>query len=202
MTAIELFGTVTSPYVRRVRIVLDELGLTHELVNTADAPGQIRLRQVNPVWKVPTLKIDDRVLLDSAVILRYLLHRFGTGELRPCAPTDWEQVEQLTVIDGALDALINVFYLGKEGVTPDRAPYLQKQRDRASSALSWLEERVKGPWLSEQEQLGLPEIGLVTALGWMNFREAYPVERHPKLVAFMQEHAARPSIASTAPLSP
>lgn len=201
MSAIELFGTVTSPYVRRVRIVLHELLLDYELVNTAEASGQALLRQVNPVWKVPALRCDSRIVLDSAVILRYLFDRYGVGDLRPCEATDWQQAEQLTVIDGALDALINVFYLGKEGISPDQAPYLRKQRERASAALLWLEERLHGPWLSPSERLGLPEIALVTALGWMSFRAAYPVERHEKLTAFMLAHAGRPSIAGTAPLA-
>jgi glutathione S-transferase len=58
MSTIELFGTVTSPYVRRVRIVAHELGVSVARTDTADAPGQAALRAFNPLWKVPAARLD------------------------------------------------------------------------------------------------------------------------------------------------
>ena len=199
MSRIELYGTLTSPYVRRVRILLHEFGLDYQLVNTAEETGQARLREQNPVWKVPTARIGDVVLFDSVAISRYLLERFGPGELAVHADSDTNVSACSTVVDGALDALINVFYLAKEGVERGSVPYLQKQYDRAAACLRWLEARVQGPWLSERAQLGLPEIGLITALEWMQFRNAYPVADHPRLVHFLAQHRERESISSTMP---
>lgn len=198
MSSIELFGTVTSPYVRRVRIVLLELGLTHRWVDTSQPEGQALMRELNPLWKVPTARIDGRVVFDSAVIVRQLLKAFGHGSLAIHDPDDVEVSRLVTVTDGVLDALINHFYLKKEGVS-EQTPYLQKQEGRARAALTWLENEVRGPWLTRNRRLGLPEIGLITALEWMQFRQTYPVERHPRLVEFLKQHEGRDSVASTAP---
>jgi glutathione S-transferase len=46
---------------------------------------------------------------------------------------------------------------------------------------------------------GLPEIALGTALGWMRFRNTYPIERHPRLMACARQLEARASFASTQP---
>ena len=198
MSSIELFGTVTSPYVRRVRIVLKELGRAHRLVDTAQPEGQALMRELNPLWKVPTLRLDGRVVFDSAVIVRQLIKAFGHGNLAVHDPDDVEVSQVLTVTDGALDALINSFYLKKEGVS-DQTPYLQKQDARAQAALGWLEGKIRGPWLTRSHRFGLPEIGLISALEWMVFRQTYPVDQHPRLVEFLKQHQARESVSSTAP---
>ena len=201
MSSVELFGTVTSPYVRRVRIVLKELGRAHRLVDTSQPEGQSLMRDLNPLWKVPTMRLDGRVLFDSAVIVRQLFKAFGHGNLAAHDPDDVEVSRVMTVTDGALDALINAFYLKKEGVS-EQTPYLQKQEGRARAALEWVEGEVRGPWLTRTHRFGLPEIGLVTALEWMMFREAYPVDQHPRLVEFLKQHQARESVSSTAPGQP
>lgn len=198
MSSIELFGTATSPYVRRVRIVLHELGRPYQLVDTSEPAGQALMRDLNPLWKVPTLRLDGRVLFDSTVILRQLLKTFGHASLAVHDADNVEVGQVLTVTDGALDALINAFYLKKEGVS-DQTPYLQKQAARARAALEWLESEVHGPWLARTHRFGLPEIGLITALDWMIFRKAYPVDRHPRLVEFLKQHQGRQSVISTAP---
>lgn len=201
MSSIELFGTVTSPYVRRVRIVLKELGQAHRWVDTSQPEGQALMRELNPLWKIPTLRLDGRVIFDSAVIVRQLIKAFGHGNLAVHDPDDVEVCQMLTVTDGALDALINAFYLKKEGVSA-QTPYLQKQEGRARAALTWLEAEMRGPWLTRTHRFGLPEIGLVTALDWMSFRQAYPVDQHPRLVEFLKHHQGRESLSTTLPDQP
>ena len=49
----KLYGTTTSPFVRRVRVVAAEVGEPVELVNTAPDIGQAQLREVSPIRKVP-----------------------------------------------------------------------------------------------------------------------------------------------------
>ena len=67
---ITLFGTTTSPFVRRVRVVCLEKGLPFTLVPALTDEGQAALRAVSPVWKVPVVQLDDGgVVYDSRVIL-------------------------------------------------------------------------------------------------------------------------------------
>lgn len=199
MSRFELFGTLTSPYVRRVRIVAAELGVRTDWTDTSTPEGQAALRELNPIWKVPAARIEDQRVFDSALICRTLMARFGPGPLSSAETLNVDALNTILVIDGALDSLINAFYLAKDGVQAADVAYVQKQRERAVAALRWVEGRVRGPWLTEAEQFGLPEIALITALDWMAFRQAHDVGQHPLLVECASHHRHRPSVASTAP---
>jgi len=199
MFHLELFGTVTSPYVRRVRMLCSELGVEYQLVNTADSEGQAALRRVSPAWKVPVVSLEGDIILDSQVITRVLMQRFGPGSLAPFDINDLELMKLITVTDAALDSLINVFYLGKEGVSRE-TPYVDKQYQRAQACLSWLESVVQGGFITPAKSFGIPEVALLTSLDWMRFRDAYPIANHPTLVAFLEAHAARPSVVETQPV--
>jgi glutathione S-transferase len=197
--SIQLFGSLTSPYARRVRIVLAELGQPSEWTDTTTDAGQAALRAVTPLWKVPVAVINGETVFDSAVITQRLVHEFGFGTLTPYQTSDWHTRNVITVIDGLLDSLINAFYLGKDGVTKEHAPYVRKQVERADAAVTWIEQQLSGPWLSANNTFGLPEIALLTALEWMRFRATYPVEAHPALIQFLAFHAERPSVHATKP---
>jgi glutathione S-transferase len=196
---IRLYGSNTSPYVRRVRVVADELGVPLELIDTVPAEGQAELRKRSPIWKVPVAEVDGQLIFDSHVITEVLLERYGRGKLAPLAVDDIEARNAISVIDGALDALINAFYLGKEGVTPTQAPYLKKQSERAAASLGWLEQNVHEPFVTSRKQLGLPEIALGSALGWMRFRNVYDIEQHQRLMRCFEELEKRPSFHGTQP---
>jgi glutathione S-transferase len=196
---IRLYGTITSPYVRRVRIVAAELGLECELLESASEGGQARLREHSPIWKVPVAEMDGQLLFDSHAITELLLSRAAGAALAPLTLDDFAARNVISVADGALDALINAFYLAKEGITPDKAPYLKKQHARAESALRWLESQTQGPWLTARKQLGMPEIAVATSLAWMRFRDVYPIARHPRLVDVLEALEQRPSFANTQP---
>ena len=196
----KLFGTSTSPFVRRIRIIATELGVAYERVDTATEAGQAALRAVTPIWKVPAAVVDDVVLFDSRNISEYLVAQNGWGPLRaPDASERWQQQNLLNVIDAVQDSGINLFYLERDGVDVSAAPYLQRQRARVESSLLWLEGALRGPSFSADGRLGLPEIALITALDWLTFRERYDVGVHPGLVAFRDAHQDRASIQATYP---
>ncbi|HTL38522.1 MAG TPA: glutathione S-transferase N-terminal domain-containing protein [Kofleriaceae bacterium] len=54
----KLYGTTTSPFVRRVRVVAAEVGESVDLLNTAPPDGQAKLRAISPIWKVPVAVVD------------------------------------------------------------------------------------------------------------------------------------------------
>lgn len=199
MAALQLFGTTTSPFVRRVRIVAAECGLACELVDTASEAGQISLRAVTPIWKVPVARIGERTVFDSHAITELLLAEHPSP-LRPFDPLrDLDERNIITVIDGALDAAINAFYFRRDGYEPETMPYTRKQLERTDAALAWLDARIDGDWLTATPRLGLAEIALVTALGWMQFRGAVDIERFARLRRAFERHDARASFAATRP---
>lgn len=196
---LRIYGTQTSPYVRRVRIVAHELKLAHELVDTSTEDGLAAMRAVTPIWKIPIAELDGVAVFDSAVINETLLRLHGPGPLALHDPHDVILRNAITVIDGALDSLINCFYLAKDGVTPEDAAYVHKQQDRAASAMAWLEGRASEGWLTPTKSFGLAEIALCTALGWMRFRDTYAIEQHPALLRCFEQHSERPSLVATQP---
>ncbi len=198
--AIRLYGTVTSPYVRRVRAAAAELGLECELVNVFTEDGQAQMRAVNPLWKVPTAEVDGEVIFDSRVIVERLIAQHGDPDtLAPLDPADVATRNVITAIDGALDALINVFYLGKDGSGAEQSSYVAKQIERARATMTWLDARVDDAWLNPARRFGLAELALTTTMGWMRFRGTYPIDDHPALMRCFVRHDQRPSLATTRP---
>jgi len=200
MTRLRLFGTTTSPYVRRVRIVADELGVPYELVNTATEDGQRALRASSPLWKVPSAELiaDDGAvepLFDSHPITEVLLHRHGPAPLTAFDFFDPTSRNVLSAIDGVVDALINVFVLARDGIKPPDAPYLKKQQDRAAASLAWLEQRAG----ELPTDFGLLPVALVTTIDWIRFRNTAPLDDYPALCAASDRWRDRPSVAQTMP---
>lgn len=168
----KLYGTTTSPFVRRVRVVAAEVGEPVELIDTATDDGQAALRRASPVWKVPVAEVDGRTLFDSRVIVDWLTTARGWGRLAP--PRDrWASANLLNAVDAALDSAIQVFYLRREGLDVGAMPFAHRQRDRITAIFGWLDaERAAGRFGAAP---GLPELSLACTLAWMTFRDTYDV---------------------------
>lgn len=192
-----LYGTPTSPYVRRVRVLARELGLRCQLVDTRTEEGQAELKRHSPVWKVPVAVLEGQTVLDSHTITDVLVERHGFGPLRPVKDLV-EERDFIHVVDGALDAGIRVFYAKRDGL-PDDAPFLVRERARMASCMRWLDESLHGAFCTAEEGFGLAEIALATTLDWMRFREAFDVDGCSHLAAFAWAHKDRPSLAETMP---
>lgn len=198
MPTIRMFGTPTSPYVRRVRVIAAELDLTLDTVDTGDEAGQQALRQASPLWKVPTVVLDGDTLIDSHTITEALLREFGPGPFLPHDPTDRRLQTAMNAVDGAIDSLINGLYLHRDGVLPAQSSYIDKQIQRASATMNWIDEHVGERGFTDG-QLSLVNVALITTLDWMDFRNTYDLDRHPKLRAIQAHWRERPSFAATYP---
>jgi len=191
---VKLYGTTTSPFVRRVRIVASELGEPIDRIDTAPEAGMAQLREVSPIRKVPVAIVDGRTIFESRVIIDWLITTRGWGDITP--PRDrWHTDNQLNAVDAALDAVIQLFYLRRDGVAIDGTAYAVRQLDRADAIFRWLETQ-----LTPVRGFGLAEIAALTALDWMDFRQTYPTERAARLAGPLRAaFAERPSLASTRP---
>lgn len=198
---IVLYGSYTSPYVRRVRVLARELGLSYTLVNTAEAAGQAALRAASPVWKVPAAEIDGELVLDSARITEALMRAAGPGPLRLVqGPHRRHEENLIVVVDAVLDGLIRRFYAVRDGLDPEAWPQLVKERERARACMEHLAGQLDGGGLRGLSGVGRAEIALATALGWMRLRGTFPIDELPEFVAFEAAWAARPSMLATAPV--
>jgi glutathione S-transferase len=188
----KLFGTTTSPFVRRVRVVAAEVGEAVERVDTATDAGMAQLREVSPIRKVPVAQIDGKLLYDSRVIIDWLVTTRGWGGIEP-ARDRWHEQNVLNAIDAALDSVIQLFYLRRDGVTVDGTPYAQRQLERTDAIFAWLATQLR------PQAFALPEISACCALDWMDFRKTYPTERAKGLDAVRTALRDRPSMVATCP---
>ena len=188
----KLFGTTTSPFVRRVRVVAAEVGETVDRVDTATDAGMAQLREVSPIRKVPVAQIDGKLIYDSRVIIDWLVTTRGWGGIEP-ARDRWHEQNVLNAIDAALDSVIQLFYLRRDGVTVDGTPYAQRQLERTDAIFTWLATQLR------PQAFALPEISACCALDWMDFRKTYPTERAKGLDAVRTALRDRPSMAATRP---
>jgi glutathione S-transferase len=187
----KLYGTTTSPFVRRVRIVAAELGVEVDRIDTATEAGQAALRAISPIRKVPVAELDGATIFDSREIIAALIAKHGWGRLvRPADPI--ADANLINACDAALDSVIQLFYLRRDGIAIDGNVFATRQLDRTDAIFAWLGDRVTG-------ELTLAAISVVCALDWMAFRQAYPVERAGKLGALRDQLAGRPSFVATAP---
>lgn len=194
-----LWGTPTSPYVRRTRIVALELGLPFELRNTNDPGVQEELVAASPTWKIPTVRFDDgSVAWDSAILHDALITAAGgtlaSGDGELSAPSQDARL-RIAAIDAALDAGIALFYMKRDAVDLS-VPYLQKQRARIDAAMAWVITQVEAGRVGTT--LSLDTIALVTTLDWFALRSAWPVQ-HQALLDAQARWASRRSFHETRP---
>jgi glutathione S-transferase len=167
----KLIGSYTSPYVRKISVMLLEKGIPFDFINdTPHEPG-CKITQYNPLGKVPALVADDgEIFYDSPIIVQFI-------ELMNVAPTllPWQPLEALRVKQ--IEALA-------DGVTD------------AAVALV-----LEGRTLLNSESLNVADIAVACCLGYLNFRRIAPgwCVEHPELVKLVERLFQRESFARTTP---
>ncbi|GHC30756.1 MULTISPECIES: glutathione S-transferase [Gemmobacter] len=198
-----LFHSPTSPYVRKVMVLLHETGLLPrvELVaaqGTPVDPGSMPVDR-NPLGKIPALETDEGVALyDSRVICRYL-DDLGTAGLYPPAPALWEVLTLEATADGILDAAILMVYESRVRPEERRHPdWVEGQWAKIARALDAAERRWSGHLAGP---LDMGQIALGCALAYLDFRHSDRPWRaaHPHLAAWEAEFSGRASMLATRP---
>jgi glutathione S-transferase len=197
-----LFGTKTSPFVRKVRVTAAELGIddriAFEVIDFGDPPPDFV--EANPTRRVPTLITDDGVaLFDSPVIAEWLDAELGANRLLPAkGPERWAVLKTEALADGLLDSGTSVRHERQRPATEQSPAWIEKQLGKVASALERLE--ADDSWRSSG-QVDLGQIAVACALGWLNLRlpELLDRERYPGLLAWYDGFSARPSMTATAP---
>jgi glutathione S-transferase len=196
-----LLGTPTSPYVRKVRIVIHELGLADripfEAISLADNPDL----SANPLRKVPTLVLDDgTAIFDSPVIMEWLDAELGGGRLLAArGPARWTALVAMAIADGIMEAggLVRTELLKPEA---DRTTsIIRRQSGKIEAALQRLDS--DKAWRSAPAP-DLGQIAIGTAVAYLHFRLpdlAPTTAAHPALAGWYGRFAQRGSVAATAP---
>lgn len=199
----KLYYAPTSPYVRKVMILLEETGQRDdvELVNVATTPvaADPALLAKNPLAKVPALeRPDGPTLFDSRVITAYLDDRAG-GKLYPTGARRWDTLTLEATADGILDAALLMTYETRLRPEEKRMPeWVEGQWDKIERSVAALNTR----WMSHlQGPLDMGQIAVGCALAYVDFRHGARNWRKSNdgLAAWFEAFESRPWMMSTVP---
>lgn len=200
----KLIGSLTSPYVRKVRIVLAEKKLDYELVLDDPWGPATQLPTHNPLGKVPCLIMDESgSLFDSRVIVEYLDNLSPVSRLIP--PPGRERIEVKrweAVADGIMDAAATAFFETHRRAEHQRDPAIvQRQLGKIRAALSYMETQLGEQAHCVGVNLCLADIAVGAALGYLDLRfpEIAWRSAHPQLARLAEKLFTRPSFANTRP---
>jgi glutathione S-transferase len=204
-TMMKLIGALTSPYVRKVRVVMAEKKLDYQFV-LEDVWGADDILKFNPLGKVPCLVLEGgEAIFDSRVIVEYLDTRSPVSRLIPETGRERTEVRAWEALaDGLLDAAI---------LARLEATWAHRSAEQRSQA--WIDRqmvKVNGcvkvmstglgdkPWCSGIH-LSLADIAVGSALGYLDFR--FPQiawrDQYPNLARLAEKLFARASFIDTKP---
>lgn len=197
----KLYGSLTSPYVRKARVLVREKALACEFV-VADAwAADSPIPALNPLGKVPVLALDDRdVIFDSPVIVEYLDSLKAPALLPVSGSERWDVLRWQALADGILDAVVTRLLESRRPATRQSPENIGRQEEKIARSLEYTAARLpQGPWLAAN-RFTLADLAMGVALEYTDFR--YPHawrERHPRLARWLAGISARPAFVETLP---
>ena len=197
--AMLLYLSLTSPYSRKARIVLIEKDVPYEAIDVAESSR--RPSEHNPLGKVPTLVLDDGlVLFDSTVITETLDALYPSPRLIPEDPLERAQVRRWEALaDGICDVLIPVVIESRRPPERQDPAYLAKLEAKVHAALAHADARVAERRYLHGSDFSLADVALVCAVGYVNLRRPQLLDPHAATRAFCERLLERRSVADTVP---
>lgn len=199
----QLYGTLTSPYVRKVRIFAQEKQLPLDFIAEAPRDPAGNVPSLNPLGKIPVLRRDDgTALFDSVVIIEFLDSLARPALLPADGETRWTVQRWHALAQGILDATVARLTETRRPPEKQMPEALTKQETKIAASLKFAAQHLApGPWLAGQT-LTLADIAMGTALAYVDFRYSNAWRQtYPPLAAWAQNIASRPSFQLTAPLA-
>jgi len=196
----KLYSSPTSPYARKARILIIELGLEEvvEVYNTVPMENPAELQASNPIGKVPSLQLDDgSSLYDSPVICEYIDAQNGNKFLPASDDARWDCLRRQALCDGVIDASFN---RTMERLKPDEqqsAMWLERWVNAINRSLGEMENDIAG----QGDRFDLGDVTAAAALGYLDLRHGDLDWRngHDELADWFKTVSKRPSVAATVP---
>jgi len=202
----KLIGAVTSPYVRKVRIVMAEKKLEYEFVQEDVWAASTSIVASNPLGKVPCLLMETgEALYDSRVIVEHLDTMSPVGKL--ITPSGRERTEVKVweaLADGLLDAAIaarlEAHWVGRSEAERSQA-WIDRQLGKVHDALAAMSQGLADNSMCAGIHLSLADIAVGCALGYLDFRFPNIAWRrdYPNLDKLQEKLMQRQSFTDTLP---
>lgn len=198
----KLIGSYTSPFVRKISVLLLEKGITFEFVNELPYNAENGVAQYNPLGKVPALLTDDgECWFDSPIIAEYIELLGIAPAMVPREPKAALTVRQIEALaDGIMDAALASVREQARPAAQQSETELLRQREKINRSLDRCEQLLHDGSV-KTDTLNLATIAIACAVGYLNFRHVSPgwcVER-PLLVKLAETLFQRESFARTEP---
>jgi glutathione S-transferase len=199
----KLIGSHTSPFVRKVRVVLAEKKIEYDFVIDSPWLPATAVPGINPLGKIPVLVIDDDTpLFDSRVIVEYIDNAAPNNKLFPASNRERTEVKRWeAVADGLCDAAATAFLEAKRPPAQQNPDWVARQRDKITRSLEFMAAELGDKPYCMGTHFSLADIAVGTALGYLCFRFADIdwQKAHPNLNKLYAKVMQRPSFADTAP---
>jgi len=205
--SITIHGAPLSPFVRKVRVVAAEKGLSYDLNPVVPFDLPEGFERLNPLRRIPAFEHDGNVLADSSVICRYIEGTFPESSLVPADPYlaarvgwfekygDYELAQDVTFVvfrNRVVKALL--------GEASDEETIAEAMKTTIPKHFDYLNNELGDNDYFVGDSLTLADLSLATQL--VNFEhggEKLDAERWPQLVQWFQRVTSRKSFADIVP---
>ncbi|MGH6650175.1 MAG: glutathione S-transferase family protein [Sphingopyxis sp.] len=198
-----IYGSLVSPFVRKLLAYLGEKGLDFELKGVGIGDPDPGFQAASPLGKMPAMNDDGFMLADSSAIIQYLEAKHPTPALIPADPQTrgrviwWEEFGDtvFAACSGKMffNRIVAPKFLGRDG---DLAAAALAESEELPKLLAYLEGAIPASGFLVGDRLTLADLAVVSPL--MNFRHCGSVvdpATHPKIAAWSAAILARPSMA-------
>lgn len=202
----KLIGSNTSPYVRKVRIVMAEKKLDYDYVLEDVWSANTNIAASSPLGKVPCLVMEaGDVIYDSRVIVEYVDTLSPVGKLIPAVGRERAEVKTWEALaDGILDASILARLEATwAGRTEDQRSqtWIERQLGKVETALLATSKNLGDKPYCMGVHLSLADVAVGVALGYLDFR--FPQlpwrDQYPNLVRLQDKLMLRASFLESRP---
>jgi glutathione S-transferase len=202
----KLIGAVTSPYVRKVRIVMAEKKLDYAFVLEDVWAASTQIQDANPLGKVPCLVMEGgEALFDSRVIVEYLDTLSPVGKLIPSSGRERAEIKTWEALaDGLCDAAIlarlEATWAGRTAEQRSQA-WIERQMGKIHGSLKAMSQGLGDRAFCGGTYFSLADVAVGSALGYLDFRFSQIDWRadYANLAKLSDKLAARPSFIDTRP---
>lgn len=199
----KLIGSLTSPFVRKVRIVLAEKKIDYEFVIDSPWTPDSGVANLNPLGKIPVLSLDDdTVLFDSRVISEYLDNVAPNSKLMPATNRERTEVKRWEALaDGICDAAALIFLEKKRPPEQQSTEWISRQNAKIIAGLEYMAEQLGDQSWCMGTHFSMADIAAGCALGYLAFRfpEIDWNVKHPNLARLHEKLKLRAAFADTQP---
>ncbi len=199
----ELIASLTSPFARKVRVILEEKQLPYQLHESIPWDADTDVVKYNPLGKVPALVDDDgETWIDSAVIADLLELKPSAIKLVPTDPIQAVQVKHAEAMaDGICEAAIAIFLERRRAPELQSDAWIERQKGKILNGFKYLNEKIGNNTFICHDTFSLADIAVICLMEWYSFRlpeHQWPSE-FPQLARYCKHLGQRPAFVSTRP---